>query len=52
MIPYGCYLKIRPVIEPLVLVNSSIEERVRIMRARRVRLMEELNSYYMYSPFQ
>ena len=52
MIFYSCYPDIRFVIEPLILINASIEERVRIKRARRARLIEELDSYYMYSPFQ
>lgn len=48
MILYNCYPKISPVIGSLLLANASIEERVRIMRARRVRFLEELDSSYMY----
>lgn len=46
------YPEIALVIEPLTLIDISIEARVRIMRARRVRLLEELESYYLYHRYQ
>lgn len=52
MIFRGRYLKIRLVIEPLVLINAFMKERVRIMRAKRVKIMEVLDSYYVYFPKQ
>lgn len=48
----GCYLEIGAIIEPLIPVSTSIEERVSIMRARRARLMEALNFSYVYFPKQ
>lgn len=49
---HGYYLEIRPAIEFLVPVNASIEERIRIIRARRERLMDVRDSGYVYSQFQ
>lgn len=44
------YPKIGLGIEPLVSVNVSVQEKVRIMRAKRERFMEVLDSYYVYLP--
>lgn len=48
IILHGRYLEIESVIKLLVPKNAFIEKRVWIIRARTVRLMEVLNSYYVY----
>lgn len=49
MILHGHYSEIEPAMESLLVANVFGEERVRIMRASRARLIEELDACYVHS---
>lgn len=40
--------KIEPIVKPLIPMDAFIEERVRMLWARSVKLLEELDSCYLY----